>query len=347
MTWHYEISRREHDTTIIAHIARMRAGNQSRDLFQSRHILVTRNGALAQLARKFCVDEELSSGRTIGPAVHQRQLATATWLRTGLDEEGADVPKSYLLAACERVLELKKGIVDQVRFAARSLTPEKAHQLELLLTQDRSVQVLMDKTLGASNVVSATNVESLVDAMTETLTTEIRRETDAKLVATSRDAQSRVRKAQEAKRSADKEIADLGNTLNRVAIEDRHIVSHLFADANRSIRMHRIRVKLGVSLIVMVIGALPLLAETVPAPVKTFVLIGSGVIAAILSGFQLLDRPTGIERWTRYFAYKKIARLAADRGAQPKLERYLFEYREGKFDFAKGREEVQNFIEPA
>lgn len=156
VNWHIDPRPREHDCTTIALVQRMRQGNQSSDIFKSRHILVTRNGPFAQLARRFCIRTDLLSENAVSPVVHQRQLATAVWLRTGLGNDDEEVPRHYLLAACERVLELNRNVVDQVRIAARSLTTEKAEQLELLLTQDRSVQLLMDKTLGVSSVVSST-----------------------------------------------------------------------------------------------------------------------------------------------------------------------------------------------
>jgi hypothetical protein len=125
LNWHHETSRREHDATIVANIMRMRHGIQSRDLFQSRHILIMRNALLCQSAKQFCIASGLNSKTSVGPAIHQRQLATAIWLRTGLSDVQQDIPRRYLLAACERVLELKRSVVDQVRIISRSLTPIK------------------------------------------------------------------------------------------------------------------------------------------------------------------------------------------------------------------------------
>ncbi len=169
INWHNEIPPREHDAGAITQIMRLRAGVCTSDLFATRFVIVTRNGLLAQSSRRFCIQADLISKKNVGPAIHQRQLATAVWLRTGLQAANDEIPRQYLLAACERVLELRPNVVNQVRLFARSLTPEKEQQLELLLTQDRSTQVLMDKTLGVSGVIGPQNIELLVDKMKEAL----------------------------------------------------------------------------------------------------------------------------------------------------------------------------------
>ena len=101
----------------------MRKGSGSPDLFATKHLLVTRNPLLSKLSRRFCLENDLIGPGDVGPAIHQRQLSTAVWLRTGLWDEADEVPKRYVLAACERVLELKKTVIDKVRSESRNLTP--------------------------------------------------------------------------------------------------------------------------------------------------------------------------------------------------------------------------------
>ena len=134
LAWHLEIPRREHDATVVTLIMRMRRRYQSPDVFRSRHLLITRNPLLSQSARAFCIEHDLIRPDSIGPAIHQRQLATAAWLRTGLGAEQREaIPRRYLLAACERVLELRKTVIDQVRYVAKALTPEKRSNLTYFL----------------------------------------------------------------------------------------------------------------------------------------------------------------------------------------------------------------------
>jgi len=211
LVWHHEIPRREHDATIVAHVMRMRRGIQSRDLFQTRHILITRNALLCESAKQFCISCSLNSKMSVGPAIHQRQLATAIWLRTGLSDVQQDIPRRYLLAACERVLELKRGVVEQVRIISRRLTPEKAKQLDLLLTQDRSTQLLMDKTLGASNVVNSNNIEPLIEEMKRSLTESVEADAASSISTAQREAAAKVRKANNAAAMLNRKISPWSN----------------------------------------------------------------------------------------------------------------------------------------
>jgi hypothetical protein len=331
MTWHYEMPRRTHDTTIVSLVVRMRTGTQSRDLFQSKHLLITRNGALAQLGRKFCVDEDIIAARSVSPVIHQRQLATAVWLRTGLSDGASDVPRTHLLAACERVLELKKGVVDQVRIAARNLTPEKAEQLEMLLTQDRSAQLLMDKTLGASAVISSTNIESLVDSMRLSLVSEIQRDADEKVAAANREAASKIRKAQEARRAAEKEALKLEINLGVIDTEDRILIQQLIGDVNSRVRTSRRLIKIGVGIVVTLVGAIPLLTDSMSGFLKLLALAVGGAIGASLAFLQLLDKPTGIERSVQRFAEWIFKRTADKRRVSSKVSRFDIRYVDGQF----------------
>ncbi len=50
--WHVEDVPRAHDSLIVTNIMRMRRGAQSTDVFETSHVLVTRNGILPGAARR-------------------------------------------------------------------------------------------------------------------------------------------------------------------------------------------------------------------------------------------------------------------------------------------------------
>ncbi|HKQ45009.1 MAG TPA: hypothetical protein VJS47_06420 [Rhizomicrobium sp.] len=329
MRWHLELSRREHDTTVIAQIMRMRGDTQSPDIFQSRHILITKNAPLAQLGRRFCIEQGLLPKNAVGPAIHQRQLATAVWLRTGLSD-AQDIPKRYLLAACERVLELKKNVVDQVRLVARSLNPEKAEQLDLLLTQDRSVQVLMDKTLGVSQVISSSNIEAVIDNMKAGLVADIERDKKAEVRKISEDSRKKIRAADEGRTAAEERAAGLEVSLTQAAAEDRATIQILLDEVNGHLKVVRRLASLGIAAVVLAIGILPLLAEWVSGRWKYFFLAAATLIAAIQAIYQLLDRPTGIKQSVDAYGLRRLQELAVKRGLKTKLDRHPVELRDGR-----------------
>jgi hypothetical protein len=321
LTWHIEVPRREHDATIVAHVMRMRRGNQSRDMFQTRHILITRNALLCESAKQFCIANGLNPRTSVGPAIHQRQLATAIWLRTGLSDVQQDVPRRYLLAACERVLELKKNVVDQVRIISRSLTPEKAQQLDLLLTQDRSTQLLMDKTLGSSNVVNANNIEPLLEEMKRTLTETIETDAAASIAAVQKAANAKVRKSNERRRIIEQENETLNRTLSETEADDIRIVDALLDKVNRETQRRYRFIKFAAGALVVLIAILPFMTEKLSDRSKLFCLLVAGLIAGAFALLQIFDRQVGIEAKLVKWARDRAEALADERGIKSKLAR--------------------------
>lgn len=157
---------RKHDTDITALTYRQRSGRSSRDIFKSSAIVVTKNGPLAQVVRRFSTEYLHISSDAAPPVIHRRALVAALWLRTGMGAQDLNIPKRMLLASCEQVLAIRPNVVEAVKRLTDALgDEEKSRQLDLLVTQDRSVQALMDKTLGLANVVTEQNLHMLFDEM--------------------------------------------------------------------------------------------------------------------------------------------------------------------------------------
>lgn len=270
----------------------------------------------------------------MGPAIHQRQLATAVWLRTGLSDSEPEIPRRYLLAACERVLELKKNVVDQVRTVARSLTPDKAQQLDLLLTQDRSAQLLMDKTLGATNVVNASNIEPLIDEMKKSLADEIHRKAEESTLASKREASRRVRAANDRRRTAEQDFKKIEETLATANAEDKAIVEGLLLEINRKMSSRHFRLKITASLIIAILGCLPLLTDSFSGSTKIGMLVVAGGFASLFAFFQIFDKPIGLSRRVEQWGEQQFQTLAVERGIKSKIERHSFEVRDGKLRIA-------------
>lgn len=346
MHWHLEMRPREHDAAVITQIMRMRTGTYSVDLFQTKHVLITRNGTLAQMARRFCVDNDLLPTKAVGPAIHQRQLATAIWLRTGLGGEESEVPRRYVLAACERVLELKKNIVDQVRIVARNLTPEKAGQLELLLTQDRSVQVLMDKTLGVSQVISSNNIDALVDVMKQEMIADVTYEKAAEIAGIKKETTEKIKKERAAKRVAEEKAIALQEALDNENRESQRTLSVIAESINRTIpRMRRVT-NVIIFFVCIFIGMAPLLSEVMPLYAKIGILMASGIIGAIFAKYQILDRPMHIVSRIEGRAMEKYLARVREAGLERKAEKYPALIRLGKIEIGQ-KDEIVSGERPA
>lgn len=182
LTFQQNHDAREHDATVSTFIVRQRRGESSRDLFSSRFVLLTKNGLLAQLTQRKCVEMGAMIPSTIPPVVHRRVFSTSIWLRTGLGSGNLEIPKRLLLASCEQVLAIRPGVVNAVRQITQQLgDEEKVRQLDLLVSRDRSAQMLMDKTLGAASVPSADNISQLFDEMLHPYLEEERQQHEATL----------------------------------------------------------------------------------------------------------------------------------------------------------------------
>ena len=156
------------------------------------------------------------------------------WLRTGLDALES-VPRGHLFASCERVLRVRMEVTEAVREKLSAVRPDKLEQYQLLLEEDRSVQRLMDQTLGDAKRVTAANAEELLEEMRLATAEEVSQEYERKLAKT-RAATFAVTKEMQAKiesmHAAHSDIqakaaASLIEQINRVADLEREKAAEL------------------------------------------------------------------------------------------------------------------------
>lgn len=168
-------ARYRHDANAVAYIMRLRKGHEHPDMFESLYIFLTRNRVFSSMARRFCIDQGLISDECVGPFVNMHDLAASLWLRTGLYESSFEIPRRQLLVGCERVLALKRPVVQRAQRAILSLRdrtdfdPEKIRQVEAVLSQDRSLLLISDRVRGAREDLT---VDSLLDIYRSVLADE-------------------------------------------------------------------------------------------------------------------------------------------------------------------------------
>lgn len=155
---------REHDAYAITAIMRMRQGKHKNDPLENSHVFISSNVNLVRKARRYCIDSQLIRETQCGPVVDTRDLATIAWLRTGF-ENSNKLPISHMLAQCERVLRVRKDVVQSARIQVAKFTPEKKEQFELLLQNNRAVGFLMDSSRGSSSTFDVNQDQQLLDGM--------------------------------------------------------------------------------------------------------------------------------------------------------------------------------------
>nr|WP_319250608.1 hypothetical protein [uncultured Celeribacter sp.] len=270
---------RAHDADVTTLVMRQRHGHSDRDIFRSRSVLATRNGLVAQLTRKKCIELGLVSPSATPPIVHRRYLTASMWLRTGLGEQDMEIPKRLLLANCERVLAIRPGVVEAVKNLTDDLgDPEKARQLDLLVSQHRSAQALMDKTLGTASVVTPDNLAELFQEMIHPHLEEERKLAMEAVQTEKKKGKKALKKAQEKLDEARSEKERFQSLIDSKVAEDRDAVAALFNDVEaKLLEKRRSRRIFGIMLALLL--CVPMLLE--PSSLITWV----SIVIAILLGY--------------------------------------------------------------
>jgi hypothetical protein len=243
--WVRDDAPRFHDASTAALTMRKRTGARSSDIFEVKHVMLTRNPFFPSLARRTSIAHNYINAQQVGPVVHQRQLATAVWLRTGLSKSDETIPRRYILSACRRVLTLRRNIVERVRQVSQGLSSDQTEQLELLLTQGRSTQVLMDKTLGAEHVIDSSNIAILVEEMKRALVSDVRTEAEEAIRRAKSEAGRRSNELKARVSQSETDVATLRAALDHEAAARTRVEAEITASIvrriNRKARYRRLR----------------------------------------------------------------------------------------------------------
>lgn len=327
---------REHDAAVTTLVMRQRRGHKDRDIFKSRFLLMTRNGLLAQLVRRRCCDMGLLSRSSIPPVVHRRVLTASMWLRTGLGANDLEIPKRLLLANCERVLAIRPGVVDAVKKLTDELgDEEKIRQLDLLVGQHRSAQMLMDKTLGASNVVTKENLGELFQQMLHPHLEEERKR-GAEAV---KEERKKGRKHTEAVKSDLQNVQSAKDAielrLKESKAEDLEAVEALCKDVERRLQKRRRNRRVLGGVMALVFCLPPLISPSTWQIYMTFLLalpLGYWTI----TGSKLIGTATSDENATSL-----LSKVAAERGLATKAARFEIIWQGTRFQVSLSRDSDQ------
>lgn len=325
-TYQRNLHARQHDADITTLVMRQRRGRKDRDIFNARFVVMTRNGLLAQVVRKSCIEMGLLTRSEIPPIVHRRVLATAMWLRTGLGANELDVPKRMLLASCERVLAVRRGVVEAVQKTTEALgDEEKVRQLNLLIQQDRSTQMLMDKTLGAASVVTKDNLPQLFDEMLHPyLEEERQRGKEAAKVEKKRGEQKAKKLREELdteKRKAEETAAELNKNLE----EDKSAIEALCDDVSKRLSSRR-KWRWAISAVLAVVFIVPSVLSPSPITIGMAVLTGAILALLTLTGSKLIGVTTDSET-----ALDALGCEAKSRRLDTKMNRFEVQWAKTRF----------------
>ena len=313
---------RKHDADIASFVIKERKGHTNRDIFESRAIVLTRNNLFSQIVYQTYGELNLSPKHATRPVVHRRFLATAVWLRTGMRAANFEIPKRLLLSNCEKVLTLHPRVVDKVIELTEALEDEqKSEQLQLLLFKDRSMQALMDKTLGNADVITQENFSQLWEDMLYPHIEGERKKGDDALKMERKKNKKRLKKYQE-KHLEEKEhlvleSSSLEEQLRTKNQEDIEAVKALCENVNNKIDLC-ISTRKRVAIILALTLGIQILIEAIPMPIRV-VLFVIGTISSYFTytGGRLLTTEMSEED-----ARKVLGKTAEERGLLSKISSF-------------------------
>jgi hypothetical protein len=342
ISWVREDAARAHDSEITALAMRKRTGSNSDDIFEVKHVVLTRNPWFPVLARRIARGESYIAPNHVGPVIHHQQLATAIWLRAGARSD-AEIPRRYILASCRRVLTLRKNIVEKVHHLKSELSAAQADQLELLLSVDRSAQVLMDKTLGSASIINSSNIALLVEEMKKAQIAEHVAVSEVQLQQATAEFRSRergaMRKAKADRESLEAEIKKLKNSAYKADAETQIANKQLdgvwrgiLNKANFVNRRYRRLVMLGAITIFVITSAFSYFGNID----NKIVSYGCFMLAVMLGGlFQFSNwfKRYFIDRVFEKHDFRSLKRFAAESGLDDENISDALSYSNGVFGF--------------
>jgi hypothetical protein len=250
ITWGNDIAAREHDATCLALLLRLREDRHNSDLFRCGYVFVTRNATFANRSRVYCLQARIINQTQEGPVIHQRELATNAWLRTGLGA-ALDIPRSTLIATCDRVLRLRSEVQHAVA-ATLSAAPEKMEQFNLLIQDYRSIRKLADETLNDERVVTAENANLLLEAMRHATIAEEKGKLEKEFSTQHAEDRRRLVEAQRTIRAMDESLRELRALRERDEQRDVRAIHRVIDTTDRQLRF----VEIGVTSVLLLLGLL-------------------------------------------------------------------------------------------
>ena len=253
ITWGNDIAAREHDATCLTLLLRLREGRHSSDLFRCGYVFVTRNTTFANRSRAYCLQARIINQAQEGPVIHQRELATIAWLRTGLGA-AADIPRSHLIATCDRVLRLRSEVQDAVA-ATLSAAPEKMEQFNLLIQDYRSIRKLADETLNDERVVTPENADLLLEAMRQATIAEEKGKLEKEFSTQHAEDRKLLAEARRTIRVMDESLRELRALREADKQREARAIQRVIVTTNRHLRF----VEIGVTGVLLALGGLAII----------------------------------------------------------------------------------------
>lgn len=170
---------REKDAKSVAEIIRRLGGAHipADKISTCPFIFVTNNNSVRRRAARFLVERGFIGPEDFMPIVTDRYMAGLCWLITGGKSENSP-STARLLANCANALRLRPELAARTKNFLFKLDAEKAKHFEVLMTNDRASQYLMEATFGNPDLITEQNVEEIYEEVQRRAVEKIAKEKD-------------------------------------------------------------------------------------------------------------------------------------------------------------------------
>ncbi|MCB1783831.1 MAG: hypothetical protein KDI13_07525 [Alphaproteobacteria bacterium] len=160
------------DVESVATIMRWRERIKVKDFLKSKYLFVTNNKALATQARKFCIDEDLIKVTHAPPVISIETLSGILFLTLGDIEERVSLSRKQLLSSCAKVAIIKPELVEKLGEKLATLSPKNAEQIETILKEPKTAQLMLNLTWGNSAALTPDNAEDVIQLAVSEISAE-------------------------------------------------------------------------------------------------------------------------------------------------------------------------------
>ena len=200
---------RERDAKSVAETWRRLAGAHIPvgNVASCKFIFATPNASLQRRVDRFLKRKNLLLDGEFNPIVTSRYLSGLCWLLCGgKADQSPTVAK--LLANCAAALRLKPELAERTKRFLAAVDPEKARHFEVMMTNERASQYLVEVTLGDANVITANNAEDIYEEVQRRAAEKVAVEKDTEYRGTIAALQSAVRAGDDAADALQRTLAE-------------------------------------------------------------------------------------------------------------------------------------------
>lgn len=309
INWTNPIAARR-DVRSISTVIRWRGRTKERDYLKSKHLFVTTNRFLASKVRSFCIEEELLNISQAPPVITLEKLSGLLFLMLGDQSEKISMSRKQLLYNCGRAAIANPEMIRSFSEKLKELSPKNADQVSVILSEPKTVQLVMDLTMGNADLITSDNVEEVFESLKEEITKE------------------QTKKHRKKIKTLKEERDLMANDNERHKEKWRDIVSTVIEKEVSYVK--KVKFYGVIILVTLSVFALILPFLNIPDTYKILsntVLLSSGAAGIMLSFYPFFFSPLWLQKQFTSWKIRRVTRRLEQLGMKDKLTEYIIDWK--------------------